>query len=509
MNSPNRKKLKLPIYGSPIRGKDIYGSPAPSSPTKLNISRYQLDKDFKSYLNEKISFLKDNVYNLLIQYCLIINTPNDKNKYKYILDNLTEIDDVLLILFRTINLNNINLSNVSVSVLKENKVYLINNRIIKKHSINSHSLIETFINCILYYYSSKNGYDSIIDSSLHFSRNSFFHQSMSLLSNGIVALDQFIKNLYENLHYTTERKNNILLLVLKRIAHKLLELQNICCFIHGDFHSGNIFIKYINDDNIIITFIDFGYSSVKLPIENHLILSTPIPENIDRSYPMDISKEEYLKAVDLFNLIENLVSYNLMNSKNYFNNFDQLILFILKIQKLYMTPQYKSNRKDRRLKNFFSSRQKFCSSNIFQNINYKALYPENFMNINYVDDKIEQQINNRQNEQQMNNQVNNQEPYNLGSAKKSPSFTGKLGFYNNELNNEQSPNPHIAKKSPSFTGKLGFYNNESNNEQPRNLGNAKKSPSFTGKLGFYSHSSNNESNHKKSPKTSISKKKST
>ena len=137
MSSPNRKKIKEPK--SPI-----YGSPTRRSPTKLNISTCQLDKDFKSYLNEKIPFLKDDVYNLLIQYCLIINTPYHIRQY--ILDNLIEIDELLL--SQTTNLNNINLSNVSVSVLKENKVYLINNRIIKKHDINSYSLIETFINCI-------------------------------------------------------------------------------------------------------------------------------------------------------------------------------------------------------------------------------------------------------------------------------------------------------------------------------------------------------------------------
>ena len=253
-----------------------------------------------------------------------------------------------------------------------------NNKVIKKYNINALALIEGMILCTLNYYKNRNSNNNKKFPNINVSINDNA-KKINLKMNIAPGenLGYYIIKLYKS---NVSDKNSELLDILKEISEKLDNLQKNYGFIHGDFHSGNIYIKK-NDatskNKYIITFIDFEYSTIKLPSKKNknIILTSPVSENISRKYILNLDEEYGLKALDLFHLIDNLKSFERNNTtinefKGYFNKFDEYKKFIEKLTALY---PYKALNKTKihiptREINFF-------------NESYSNLYPENFLNI--------------------------------------------------------------------------------------------------------------------------------
>ena len=140
----------------------------------------------------------------------------------------------------------------------------------------------------------------------------------------------------------------------------------LCGFIHGDLNEQNIFV---NAETLDITFIDFGKSSIKLPIYTNynLILFAPSDENLDFQYILDLNIFEQLKAIDLFYLIEKLSRFNRVAFSN-FNNYLDIINLIKINYKIKVNSSME-------LFEFVHSNKFFDNSEIIK------LYPENFIRI--------------------------------------------------------------------------------------------------------------------------------
>jgi tRNA A-37 threonylcarbamoyl transferase component Bud32 len=207
-----------------------------------------------------------------------------------------------------------------------------------------------------------------------------------------MELGHFIIMLYNN-DLDINEKNKILLSVLQTIANKLQELQESCGFIHGDLNVGNVFVNFDEVNETAppeITFIDYGYSSVRLLFENgtDLIVTSPTEINITRSKPFDIRREPHLRAVDMYHLIDDLSSIDdndgKFKHKKYYSAFKE---FINKIKSSYNLINTKITRRNKtEIGNFNRTKQnrrKFTTSGYFMidNERYKILLPENFLNI--------------------------------------------------------------------------------------------------------------------------------
>ena len=217
--------------------------------------------------------------------------------------------------------------------------------------------------------------------------NRMYHIMNNLKGEG---LGVFIIRIY---YSDLPNKNIYLLDLLQKVANILLDLQDKCGFIHGDFHSGNIIIipengindkkkliniKDLENENYKIVFIDFGNSSVKLPVNNNgrLILSTPSRENIKREKPLDLEEYSSLKGIDLFHLIQNLDSiekseFTFEGNKND-QKFNLFKSFIIKIKTMY---RFSSS-------NTFKNMYDFTRSNNFKLQDNSILYPDKFMELN-------------------------------------------------------------------------------------------------------------------------------
>ena len=80
-----------------------------------------------------------------------------------------------------------------------------------------------------------------------------------------IDLGNYILNLYKRDDINSYQKETITFNLLQKIAEKLKYLQDNFSFIHGDFHSGNIFVQQKNNNDYNIKFIDVEYSTIKLP----------------------------------------------------------------------------------------------------------------------------------------------------------------------------------------------------------------------------------------------------
>jgi hypothetical protein len=268
----------------------------------------------------------------------------------------------------------------------------IKNKIIKSHKLSGKALIESILNCTLNYYNN----EIIMNTYVNF-HNSRLRQIMNIAPG--IKFSKFIINLYNNNDINNINKNRILLDILKEIAIELNDLQELCGFIHGDLHTGNIFIDKDKDENYKITFIDFDYSYVRIPlnnINNNKRMNISINENLNinqnQKIPiligatvvnlenkniMNIEENESLKAIDLFHLIGHLSiedeeqGNNFKNKKNY--NIYQTLIKKIANQSFNNFNQKKINT--------YEKFHKFERSNDFKNINTFNLIPENFINI--------------------------------------------------------------------------------------------------------------------------------
>jgi len=408
-------------------------STPPSSPSHKKVLN-ETPKYKKMNINENLSlFPPEN--NIFLNNYLYKNIPILKNKdlFKSVIKYCNELkiytrpdkeSHLRLDFIEKINLELIELKKICDKI---NSIYSVSsiihkrNKIIKRHELRADGLIEGIINCIVHYYSN----DSTIKSNLKISKNNHFYQIMNK-ANGVM-LSQFIIDLYNN---DRPDKNLFLLKVLKKIASKLDYLQKSCGFIHGDFHSGNIFVNYLDRNNSInITFIDFGYTTIKFPNRNNLLISGITESNLQRKYQLNLEKEPLLRAIDLFHLIQDLESYKSSINKKEYSKFYLFFDLINKIQNIYFKNfnieifnAYKSNHL------FTSSDHFFSTKNNNKDSSFEILIPENFIQ------NIDGLLNNNSNS---NSNSNNNS--------KSPIKKPKGLFGNNN-------NLELAKKSKGLFG---------------------------------------------------------
>ena len=330
----------------PRKGSKTLYTLTPTKNSKNNIDKIFND-NFIQHLYKKIPIIGyDNLLNLIIEYC-------EKKDKKFYLNNITR---VLRSIYNLAPLGGFN--NVS------NKVFDKNGKFIKSYIIRAHGLIEGIIHTTLNYYNLN--FITNINTLNKFNNNILgprLYEVMNIV-NGI-SLDEYIKNLF-NSKITINEKKNILISILINISIKLQYLQNICGFIHGDLNEQNIFV---NAETLDITFIDFGKSSIKLPIYTNynLILFAPSDENLDFQYILDLNIFEQLKAIDLFYLIEKLSRFN----RTAFSNFKEYLDIINFIKMNYKIKVNSSME----LFEFVHSNKFFDNSEIIK------LYPENFIRI--------------------------------------------------------------------------------------------------------------------------------
>ena len=206
-----------------------------------------------------------------------------------------------------------------------------------------------------------------------------------------VEFGRYILILYNRNDINIINKNTILLNLLYNISSKLLDLQNNCGFIHGDFHSSNIFYDESIDK---IKFIDFGYSTILMPntniiinennnLKNYVTLTVPTDANINMYGELNLFKYIHYRAIDLIHLIENLYSIdrnefnNNNNYKEYYNTIKNLRneFYGLKYDKLIK--ENPRNISFRTIHNF--TRSKFLDE-LGNNV-LEKLYPYNFIKI--------------------------------------------------------------------------------------------------------------------------------
>jgi len=380
VNSPN-------AYSSPSRSENLIISP--------NRGEYSLKHDFIHYLVQHIPILLHPIlYDLVIKYCLILNGKYGRKADVYIV--LNEIKDCLGVIKTNSSTRKINKNtNLTIRQTIEKhhpatselfELYILSNdKIIKSHKIIPDALIETFINCIVYYCSNSkvirsnsarigsNSEDigsnsarigSITNSWLNYSANNKLYQKMNIAPG--MELGEFVTMLYSS-DLNIKEKNDTLLTLLKSIAFKLNELQNSCGFIHGDLNIGNVFVKYDdNNENALpeITFIDFGYSSVRLLLQNnsYLIVTAPTEINIKRETPFDILEEPELRAVDMYHLIDDL---SFIESSNFKKNYENFKNFIQDIKSLYGGSVLTKQHKNQDYSNITQDRRKYTSSKYY------------------------------------------------------------------------------------------------------------------------------------------------
>jgi hypothetical protein len=259
-----------------------------------------------------LTFLKANIpildigelWNNIMDFVYAINGITGINEEPYniqecidkINECLTEMNNVSEFNFNTKNMNN--LKDGKVFKNKKNKIVL------KKHPLTAESLIEAIIQLTLHYYDK----DVTLLSTLY-KKNGKLMQKMNFSKKK--TLGSIIAEVY-SLEVNDNDKDKILLDILIKIAHKLNYLQQTCGFIHGDFHTLNIF--YNPDTGIQL--IDFGFSFIRLPGTN-LIIYVPNEKNNGVLY--GINSNNNSESVDLFHLIESLDKYDNMNRMNTLN----------------------------------------------------------------------------------------------------------------------------------------------------------------------------------------------
>lgn len=348
------------------------------------------NKKYLNALKKKIHVLEDEE---LFDNVMLYFIQSNKDNLELIKNRLKIVTDI-----RYIDPFNENVE------INENS---IKNKIIKSHKLSGKALIESILNCTLNYYNN----EIIMNTYVNF-HNSRLRQIMNIAPG--IKFSKFIINLYNNNDINNINKNRILLDILKEIAIELNDLQELCGFIHGDLHTGNIFIDKDKDENYKITFIDFDYSYVRIPLNNinnnrnnrnnrnvnninnnkRMNISINENRNINQNQKtpilvgatvvnlgnkniMNIEEDESLKAIDLFHLIGHL-SIEDEEQGNNFNNKKNYKLYKTFIKKI---ADQSFNNFNKKQINTYENFHKFERSNDFKNINTINLIPENFINI--------------------------------------------------------------------------------------------------------------------------------
>ena len=437
----------------------------------------KIDNKFLEKLYEDIPILQNNdLMNDVLEYCNQMKNYDKSNKESHIRYGIIQKINSLLKKFY-ININ----KNININIKKsENSIIYQNDKVIKVHKLEAPGLIEGIINCILCYYSCdltiKSKINSKIPENNHYykiinNNNNKNHIFQIMNESSGISLGKFILDLYR---HDVLNKNLILLNVLKVIATKLDFLQENYSFIHGDFHSGNIFIDYKDEDDIIIKFIDFGYTTIKFPSNKDMLITAITNVDLQRRNQLNLKKENLLKAVDLYHLIENLQSFeehSIKKDEKYkFKSF------------LYIVEEIRNNYYNNKLKKIFQE-HKFNGNHFFTRSDYflehndfNILIPNKFIDyLNKIDlSEIPENTKklNTSNNNELQKKLNNinlseiskkkRKSNNNESSKKLNNFIPKnlfSRFGNNELNNNKS-----NKKLFST-----FDNNESSKKNPKKI----------------------------------------
>jgi hypothetical protein len=390
------------------------------------MNQLQFDPEYLEFVKERIPVMNDlELQQAVLDYCKNYSKNNSSNRLKNIKENcLSKIKARLE--SQELLKNNINNKN---GIKKNSNNYTFisndpnnNSKLIKvtvKDNLPGFTtpihfpFIEALINVTLFYYSKKEhsinynkksensnnnsvnsnktvNINSIIDCTFNKTKTGFLYQEMNKVKSP--TLFEFIINLYKNNSLNNTDKNKILFKVLLKIAKELYILQNVCGFIHGDFHTGNILVEYNSNVDIKITFIDFGYSVVKLPMINNnnsenYILSSPVSVNLKKE--MNLYKIPRLRNIDLFHLFRDFYSFFYSETNN--NNFNSYYeknknKIELKINKNYQDFMDKlfiivfSNITNN---NYITRPEphKFSRNNTFIRLNLDMLNPGNFITL--------------------------------------------------------------------------------------------------------------------------------
>jgi len=339
-----------------------HNSPPPKKP-RLNQSTLlinNLNPDYLVQLKEKIPILKNKLLlQLILNYGaeLAQNDPNIDttlfriNKLIYILSTLTEIPE---------NLTNAEEITKPTNSNFKSDTYLneTNKKYVKTHSLNAKGLIEAIIQFTLYYYdpticpqlismninnvplSLENQYTNIrkrfkqkmnfykpdeyisLGKYLYllFEGKIYKENESNIINNDELQFSTILLESFRNL--TPEQKLEKLKVILIKIANKVKKMQQYG-FIHGDFHTGNIYLEL----DVNIYFIDFGFSCIKLPLRS-FTRSIPVNNNSITSFFLCVPVPEYLrlenvqlrypyydtwKNIDLFHLIEEMHTLKIQN----------------------------------------------------------------------------------------------------------------------------------------------------------------------------------------------------
>lgn len=339
-----------------------------------------LDNDYVKYLYLKIPILKeenkDSVKLLQLVLDYIESTSKKVNYLTYLIFKKSP-KNILEKSFKNIIGHKKNIENNKKKFSQTNYKYE------KIYNIKVLALIEAIILVTLNYYEKKNKNKNIIFPNTKIEITNLMQnvntKEIKFVMNKVKDIDlgNYILNLYKRDDIDSYQKETITFNLLQKIAEKLQYLQDNFSFIHGDFHSGNIFVKENNNNDYNINFIDVEYSTIKLPTKKNvnktIILTSPLNENISRKEILNINKEPNLKALDLFHLIQDIKSFDNLNTIKKINNsvkINELKTLITKLSKLYKRPCKLSSKlhNSTRISGFF-------------NDNYSNLIPENFIKI--------------------------------------------------------------------------------------------------------------------------------
>jgi hypothetical protein len=381
-----------------------YSSPSKKVPNSLSfLSIDDLNQDYLAQLKERIPILKNK---LLLQLILNYGVELANNKPKIDIDtSLQKINKLIYFLSLQSeipeNLNNSNFkSNRPNNINFESYTYFneTNQIYIKTHSLDAKGLIEAIIQFTLHYYNpgicpelvsmNINNIPLRLENPLINIRKRFKQKMTYYNPDSYISLGEYLTLLFKSNKPDIE-KLTIFKNILIEIANKINKMRQFG-FIHGDFHSGNIYLD--NENNVY--FIDFGYSCIKLPLSNgsftNFLLCVPVPNytcilNTKLRFPYYYDQ---LVKIDLFHLIENI------NTLEINNDFFKKLMKVVRQE--YLNYEIQS---------FRSTRHYFTCSNKLDFVN-NFFNPEEF--ISYFEKlKINNIKNNSNNNSMNNNSMNN------------------------------------------------------------------------------------------------------
>ena len=310
-------------------------TPEKKAPTILTWR--DLDPSYLDMLHEKIPILFSDIdgvvlLDLVLNYVTACESTST-NKNVYIIKTLHDINQFLKILLGMANDIEFN-TGIKSGVITSNQLNNNNGELFLKYQeIRADTLIEAIISLTVHYYSEIHSYRNLVPElsvnhvkNIRFNKNNkaeryvrskttsvnkqYIVQKMNKI-NGL-TFGAFLKKMKDS-DISIEIFENFFIEILCKIADALNNLQVSCNFIHGDFHLGNVMIKFIeNNFNIEITgveIIDFGHSIIQLPLidkSKKILLLGVIDKNLERKNSFDFDEHLWLKCMDLYNLFNTL-----------------------------------------------------------------------------------------------------------------------------------------------------------------------------------------------------------